>query len=438
MTDTPLLRHPDLMISHPAIQWPRVTKPKKEGDVSTSPDRRCAENTAALLDAYGISVCYDLMRHALDVRIPGYERDAERRQNAGLARLHELAERRGLSGQTVMDHLQFLAREHHPVRDWIGSAPWDGEDRRRQMHDTLLLQQGSDVDLCRSLLDRWMTACVAAILPTTPGARPFTPQGALVFQGGQGIGKTEWFKALAPPGEDWISVGRTLDPHSRDSVQQATSYWIVELGELDATYRRADVAALKAWITQPVDVYRAAYARREERIPRRTMMGASVNARYYLIDDTGNRRWWTIPVAALDWRHTVDMQQLWAQIEHEIQAGARWWLDAEEQQRLDEAHETHLVIDPVVSDMWAAWEAVPVVDADRPPRIAMDEIWEAMQGRDRRPRTRAEAIAMANALRSAGVENTTLTHGARTYRVRRLKDAAPSSWSSRDDAGWAD
>lgn len=421
---------------HPWIDWPILLPAKKEGAPPT-PNPRCVENTAALLDAYGIRCRWNLMRHSLEIDVPGFTAAQERSQNANLSRLLELADRRGLRKENVLDHVAILTTDYHPVADWIASKPWDGIDRKAALMDTIGLAAGSDAMLAYTLIDRWLVSCCRAVLPPVAGARKFTPQGVLTFQGPQGIGKTEWLKHLAPPDCDWIATGRVIDPHNRDSVQQATSFWIVELGELDATYKKADIAALKAFVTLDTDTYRSPYARREENTPRRSVMAASVNPRYFLVDDTGNRRWWTLACESLCWDHGIDMQQLWAQVMVAASsADARWWLTPDESAALTLANAGHEIGDPLVDDLWAAWEPVAVQATST--RITLADIWAAMPGRSGKGRTKSESTALANALRAAGVENETLSHGVKTYRVRKLATADESPSAKYSGGHWHD
>lgn len=418
---------------HKSIEWPVKRPPKKRGDISFAASPVHVENTAALLDAYEIGCRWNLMRHALEITIPGFEVEAERSENTNLSRVIELAERHGLAQKQTIDHLLILAESYHPVADWIASVPWDGMDRTTALFDTIHLADWVDPQLAHLLLDRWLVSCVRAVLPSVAGERKFTPQGVLTFQGPQGIGKTEWIKALAPADRDWIAAGRVIDPHNRDSVQQATSFWIVEAGELDATYRKSDISALKAFVVQDVDTYRSAYARREESVPRRTVFAASVNPRYFLVDETGNRRWWTVACESLTWQHGIDVQQLWAQVRALIPQGATWWLSVEESLQLSAANAAHEMRDPLIDDLWATWREVSVQSVTT--RITLTEIWAALPGREHRPRTKLESTVLGNTLRLAGVENDTLTHGAKTYRVMRVSVPSTGCFGYRRSEG---
>lgn len=372
------------------INWP-VASIDRAGAVK--PSKVHIENTAALLDAYGVEVRHNLMRHRLEIEIPGLDVDEETRENKTIEALAAMAERNGLARAQTLSHIQILARSYHPVWDWICSAPWDGVDRVGQLLATVTLQPGSDAELCGLLMGRWLNGCVRAVMPRH--GEPFRPQGVLTLQGGQGLGKSRWLEALAPRGGGWILPGSTLDPHDRDSVAQLTSVWIVELGELDGTLDRAHIAAVKAFVDRPADTYRRPYARSDETVPRRTMMAASVNPRLFLADETGSRRWWCIPVAGINADHGIETQQLWAQVRVRVDAGERWWLDRDEQARLTAANARHTMVDPLVEDLWRTYAPFEPGGWGSPEPTTIPEVWAQLrEGR----RTRADANKLAQAL----------------------------------------
>jgi putative DNA primase/helicase len=402
-----------VQMDHPAINFP-VMIPAARGQ--QRPSTKHVENTAALLDAYQVEVRYNLMRHALELKIPGFSPDPERAENATAEFFKSLAVRNGLNSDTSVGHLQIVADAYHPVRDWILETPWDGVDRLQDFFATIVLDDERKSELSRILLTRWLVSAVRAVLPDVPGMRKFTPQGVLTFQGPQGIGKTEWFKSLAPSDKDWICTGRVVDPHNRDSIQQVTSFWLSELGELDATFKKSDVVALKAFITQFEDVYRSAYATHAEKIPRRTMMAASVNPKVFLADETGNRRWWVLAVKRLQWGHGIEMQQLWAQVAQMVEQGERWWLDEREMRMLNESNTDHEIGEPIVEDLHATWKPA-LHDANTQVRVTMNQIWEALPGRSGSARQRRESNLLMQELQKMGVVNDSMLDGNRTFRV---------------------
>jgi len=234
---------------------------------------------------------------------------------------------------------------YNPVLQWIESKPWDGVDRLTDLLDGVAVSEQFDYELKDTLITRWLVSAVAAI------AKPsgFHARGVLVFTGPQGIGKTSWLRNLLPEqlGE-YFREGAILDPADKDSVTGAVSNWIVEIGELDATFRKADIARLKAFVTAGEDRIRKPYARAESMMPRRTVFCASVNDAQFLVDPTGNSRFWTVEVTALDFEApSEDLQQLWAQVLALYEAGEQWWLTPDEETRLAASNSDFEQADPL-------------------------------------------------------------------------------------------
>jgi len=313
-------------------------------------------NTRALLDHYNVRVMYNQMKHKQEILIAGFTPDRECSANASLAWVQNRAADHGLNRKAVESHIMEFQKAYHPVYDWATASPWDGEDRIPALLDTLVLQENiADPEFRQDLVYRWLLGAAASILPDLKG--DFEAQGVLVLQGEQGKQKTRWLKSLAPGHLGSIMTGRHLDPKSKDSVEQITSVWIAELGEIDATFRKSDIAALKAFVTQSEDTFRSAYAHYAESKTRRTVLCASVNEPEYLVDKTGNRRWWTVPIERCNPNHGINMQQLWAQVVCLIREGERWWLNDAEIQRLaaiNSEHEPEDIMQGALAEKWVA------------------------------------------------------------------------------------
>ena len=174
----------------------------------------------------------------------------------------------------------------------------------------------------------------------------FKARGVLTFQGPQGLGKTSWVSALVSDEalrEMVIKVDHHLDGANKDSILGAISHWIVEIGELDSSFKK-DIARLKGFLTSDSDKVRRPYARTEAEYPRRTVFCATVNETNFLVDMTGNSRWWTIPVTKINFRHAIDMQQVLAQLAVDFNNGAQWWLDDAEEAMLDTCNKEHITV----------------------------------------------------------------------------------------------
>lgn len=302
------------------------------------------ENLAFLMNEYGIKTKYNVVRRTVKVDIPTRNYTADNEANNVLAELTSICARNRMPQSMLSDYIKLLAdrNAYNPVTDWITSVPWDGTSRLRALYDTV--GTSGDPVLRDKLLFRWLLSAVAAVFMP----HGFESHGALVFSGDQGQGKTKWFKRLVPEWlHDVLLVGAILDPNNKDTVTNAVSHWMVEIGELDATFRKADIARLKSFITNAVDKIRRPYDRIESEYSRRTVFFASVNEERYLVDDTGNRRWWTIAVTSIDYSHSIDMQQVWAECLHLWQGGEQHYLTKDEMQSLAAVNAEHEAIDPV-------------------------------------------------------------------------------------------
>ena len=303
-------------------------------------------NVERLLDNYSISAKYNEISKDVEVLVPGVSSGSDARDNCAVSEILSLAALNRLPMSNIEGHIKTIAvrNTYNPVRDFINQREWDGRSRFADLLNTISTPDDYSRDLLAMLVRRWLLSAVAAAYLEAG----FWSKGVLVFQGEQSLGKTAWFKALLPPdNRNLVKVGATIDPGNKDSVASAISHWLVELGELDATFRKADIAKLKAFISQDRDDLRRPYDRLESKYQRRTVFFASVNPKHFLADDTGNVRWWTIPVTAVNYEHGIDTQQLWAEVLSWFEAGERWWLDRDEEAMLEVVNEQHGQTDPI-------------------------------------------------------------------------------------------
>lgn len=317
------------------FNFPHVTD--KGGPLDT------VENLAYIMEQYGITARYDVIAKDVDVYLPGETFSLDNNATGCLARLTSCCALNRMPKGSVADYLLMIAdrNQYNAAAEWIDSKPWDGVDRIGALTDTL---DPIDRELAHTLLKRWMIGAAGCVFEPAGMAM----QGVLVLQGEQYSGKTTWFWSLTNRNRELAREGVSLNPADRDSVKGAISYWLVELGELDATFRKADIASLKAFITKDADEVRLPFARAASKFPRRTAFFATVNPKQYLHDDTGNRRYWTISHGAnLRGIHDIDMQQAWAQAKVLWQSGEQHRLTREEMQRLNNANTDHSETNPI-------------------------------------------------------------------------------------------
>jgi len=309
-------------------------------------------NFRALIDKVDYSVRYNVIKKAIELLIPNTSFTRDNRDNAAISHVLSQCEIVRMPTKHVAQFLITLADEnqYNPVATWIDSTPWDGVSRLDEFYATVKVAHGEEIK--RKLMRKWLIQAVAAAFSPDGIAN----QGILTFVGPQNIGKTTWFQRLAPHELDAILTGHTLDMRSKDSIFIALSYWIVELGELDATFSKSEISALKSFTTQSMDKLRRPYAMSESNFGRRTVFGGTVNEPLYLNDPTGNRRFWSIEVEGFDLSHKIDMQQLWAEVLTIWQGGELWNLSKDEVEELSKHNEEFTVTDPIEERIAAGFD----------------------------------------------------------------------------------
>lgn len=299
------------------------------------------DNLRYLLDHFNISVRYNMMRRLREVEAPGVSFFIEEHENESLHYITDLAIKHDMPMRRIDQHLDKIAwgNAYHPVRDWI----LNGQQNTQLLDEFIGLIKTTNDTLSRVLIRKWMISAIESVF----SERGFSAQGVLVIQGAQGTHKTTFIESLIDPMLNAVKTGQLLDPSNKDSVLESSSAWIVELGELDATFRKADIARLKAHITKSQDELRRAYARRSSAMVRRTVFVATVNESRFFVDETGNRRWWVVSLTdSINTRHGLDMQAIWREVYELWKSGETSALDRNTFNALNESNQQYLFEDP--------------------------------------------------------------------------------------------
>lgn len=301
-------------------------------------------NFQHLLRSYKVAASYNVIKKKIQIVVRGHKGSFDNHDNVLMTQIISLAALNGFPTSQISNLLVAVADRnlYNPVADWILSIPWDGVDRLPAFYATLVETADFSKSLKETLMYRWSLSSVAAVLKPSG----FRCRGALTLQGPQGIGKTTWIESLVPDEllrAQVVLLNHHLDGSSKDSITTAVSHWIVEIGELDGSFKK-DIARLKGFLTGDSDKVRRPYGRLDSEYPRRTVFCATVNDANFLVDPTGNSRWWTISVTYINYQHGINMQQLFAQLAVDFEGGAQWWLTREEESELELRNRAHRVV----------------------------------------------------------------------------------------------
>ena len=203
---------------------------------------------------------------------------------------------------------------YHPIRDYLNGLTWDGTERIRTcLHHFL----GADSD--QYTYEALRLFLLGAI------HRAFHPgckfEVMLCLVGGQGAGKSTFFRLLAVK-DEWFSDDlRKLDD---DNVyRKLQGHWIIEMSEMIATANAKSIEEIKSFLSRQKEVYKIPYETHPEDRLRQCVFGGTSNALDFLpLDRSGNRRF--LPVMVYPEQaevHILDdeaasrayMEQLWAE-----------------------------------------------------------------------------------------------------------------------------
>lgn len=322
------------------------------------------------------------------------------------------------SKSQITDALTVVVRanSYHPVRDYLDAVTWDGRERL----DTLFIDLfgADDSAYTRAVTRKAFAAAVARIYK--PGCKY---DYVLVIVGDQGIGKST---TLAKMGGDWFSDSmQTLT--GKEALEQIQGSWLIELGEL-AGLRRADVDAIKHFVSKREDRFRVAYGKRVEHFPRRCVFFGTTNEEDFLRDVTGNRRFWVVNCKGA--RGRIDFQtyltpatvaQLWAEAKERYAQGEPLYLaedGLEEEARiiqdkhLEKDERSGLVSEYLERELPTNWDALDpyqrrnwlqdennrgTVKRDR---VCILEIWTECLGKDPNSITRRDSMELGRIMKA--------------------------------------
>lgn len=272
---------------HEDNSWEALLKCDKKGEPLST-----IENAVLILENDPALKCHiyrDLLRH--NVRVEGglpWNKEARHWANTDEANLRGYLEKRyHITGKDrIKDAFDIVTSKHsrHPVREYLERLKWDGHKRVERIIIDYL--GAEDSELNRAVTRIHMAAAVSRVM--RPGCKY---DYCLILAGSQGIGKSTFIAIL---GDEFYKDGLT-SMEGKEGAEQVRGTWHVEISELDAM-RKAEVSAVKQFITSRVDEYRPAYGTVKETYERQNIFWGTTNDDNFLQDTTGNRRF---PIIAI-------------------------------------------------------------------------------------------------------------------------------------------
>lgn len=347
-------------------RWPAVSK-KTGGPIGNRP-----ENIQLALDALGVKLYRDLFLQRDFVQFGNAP--AEMLDDQALRNLYWRVQKVKIDGMSLTppraafdDYTAWRASQstRHVIRDYLAGLRWDGKPRL----DTWLIDYvgAPDTPYTRAVGRKLLIAAVRRV--RQPGCKF---DFVLILEGPQGLGKSSVIRALAG---EWFSDGVKVGADAKETIEQTAGVWFAELAEL-AGLRRKEVEEVKSFASRQVDEARLAYGRTTERVPRQFVCVATINPDVtgeYLLDATGNRRFWPVRVTRCDVEGIKrDRDQIFAEAALAEATGEIVYLTDETEKAALAEQGARLVGDP--------WEdIISNLVQGREGKIATETLWTALK-----------------------------------------------------------
>ena len=176
--------------------------------------------------------------------------------------------------------------KYHPIRHYLNGLVWDGQERIRYVLHHFL---GAPIDdLTYESMKMFLLGAISRVF--RPGIKF---EYMLCLVGGQGVGKSTFFRLLAM-NDDWFTDDlKKLD--DENVYRRLRGHWIIELSEMVATARAKSIEEIKSFLSRQKENYKDLYALHAVDRPRQCVFGGTSNKKKFLpFDRTGNRRF--VPV----------------------------------------------------------------------------------------------------------------------------------------------
>ena len=245
-----------------------------------------------------------------------------------------------------------------------------------------------------------------------PGCKHDT---ACVLMGDQGARKSSFWSALGGP----FFSDALGDISTKDDLMVLHRSWIMEWAELDHIMGRKHAGQIKSFLSQSTDLFRVPYGKATESFPRRGIIVGSTNrSTGFLVDETGNRRFWVIPTTRTE-AEPIDTPTLmaerdaiWAAAVHAYRAGEPNYLPADLAQQVTQENEGYRVENPWLPAVQQWLDQRIFGETITTERILVEAIQKPIERQ-----TRADQMAVADMLSSLGYAQKRISQAGARVRV---------------------
>lgn len=311
--------------------------------------------------------------------------------------------------ELTIDCMRCIAKErsYHPIKEYLENASRTSPVISIDDLATRYLIDPSKyshemVQLYNTALKKTLIGAVKRIYE--PGCKHDT---ACVMFGKQGERKSTFWSIL---GRKWFSASLN-DISNKDSLMVLHRYWIHEWAEIENITSKRDVSDVKAFLSLNTDSFRIPYGRTITEYPRQSIIVGTTNRREILHDDTGDRRFWIIPVdKKIDTdKLGIEVDAIWGAVVLAYKQGEKNYMTSDAMEKLNERNNTAFKFE-------LPWQSsiMNYIQADK--MYKTDEILSEAIGKKVDKHCRADQMQVASIMRSLGWEQRIVREGSSTAR----------------------
>ena len=217
------------------------------------------------------------------------------------------------------------------INQFLRQLPeYDGKDYISQIANTV---QTTNQEMFLDRFKRWFVALVACVI-----VPDVVNDLSLVLVGGQGIGKTRFFKRLMPDLLSMYFVSKLPKLRDKDTEIMMAENILFVIDEIDALNFKENTALKELTTTQKVKV-RKPYDKKQEEYKRYATFAGTTNRKQFLTDNTGSRRYLCFEVLEINQDKVLPIKEAFAQAKAEIDSGFQYWLDMDDIKVQEELNE---------------------------------------------------------------------------------------------------
>ena len=359
--------------------------------IITKPEKLETAELLALLRSQADEIRYNVFTQQIEIKgkvIDGADRFYLKLAEMGYKVGKELA----------IDCLVQVANEnlYNPVTEYLLHCEQHVEPAYIDGLATAYLRPGDGgTSIYDEMLKRTLIGAVARAFD--PGYKHDT---ACVIMGDQGAYKSSFWGCLGGP----FYSDALGDISTKDDVMVLHRSWIMEWAELDHITNRKHAGQVKAFLSQAVDLLRVPYGKAVEAFPRRgIIVGTTNKTAGFLVDETGNRRFWVIPTTKtqVDQINTamllMERDAIWSAAVHAYRNGETNRLPLEMELAVQQENDAYMIESP-----WRAAILTYLADRRSVEVLTSEEILAKAIQKPMERQTKVDQMQVASILKELG------------------------------------